>query len=31
MSKPLSKEDVEFLETVNLLKKYDRTAYNCIL
>lgn len=31
MGNPLSKEDVEFLETVNLLKKYDRTAYNCIL
>ena len=31
MSKTLSKEDTEFLETVNLLKRYDRTAFNCIL
>ena len=25
------REDVDFLKTVNLLKKHDRTAYNCIL
>lgn len=31
MNKPISKDDIEFLEAVNLLKRHDRTAYNCIL
>lgn len=31
MNKPMSKEDIEFLEVVNYAKQHDKTAYNCLL